>query len=83
MALLRQLKWHFRLRLAEDEHVWSNQHQSARLDSWKLLPFQPRFLQQVRLTQQQYGPVNLALVWDGDPDHDPWRIAINQLTCRH
>jgi len=78
MALLRQLKWHFRLRLAEDEYVWSNQHQSARLDSWKLLPFQPRFLQQVRLTQQQYGPVNLALVWDGDPDHDPWRIATDQ-----
>jgi hypothetical protein len=78
MALLRQLQWHFRLRLAEDEHVWSNQHQSARLDSWKLLPFQPRFLQQVRLTQQQYGPVNLALAWDGDPDHDPWRIATDQ-----
>lgn len=78
MVLLRQLKWHFRLRLAKNEQVWIDSHRSARLDSWKLSPFQPRFLQQVRLTQQQYGPVNLALVWDGDPDHDPWRIATDQ-----
>jgi hypothetical protein len=78
MALLRQLKWHFRLRLAKNEQVWTDSHQSARLDSWKLSPFQPRFLQQVQLTQQQYGPVNLALVWDGDSNHDPWRIATDQ-----
>jgi hypothetical protein len=78
MALLRQLKWHFRLRLPEDEYVWSGDQQPARLDSWKLAPYQPRFLQQVRLTKQQYGPVNIALVWDGEPDHDPWRIATDQ-----
>jgi len=78
MALLRQLKWHFRLRLPEDEYIWSGVQQPARLDSWKLTPYQPRFLQQVQLTKQQYGPVNIALVWDGDPDHDPWRIATDQ-----
>ena len=78
MALLRQLKWHFRLRLPEDEYVWPGDQQAARLDSWKLVPYQPRFLQQVRLTKQQYGPVNIALVWDGEPDHDPWRIATDQ-----
>ena len=39
---------------------------------------QPRFLQRVRLTAQRWGPVNVALTWDGDPTHDPWRIATDQ-----
>lgn len=78
MALLRQLKWRFRLRLPKDELVWSGNCQPARLDSWKLAPYQPRFLQDVYLTKQKYGPVNLALVWDGDPNNDPWRIATDQ-----
>jgi hypothetical protein len=78
MTLSRQVGWHFRLRLAENEAVWCGQRQSARLDSWELQPHQPRFLQRVRLTKQRYGPVNIALSWDGDPSHDPWRIVSDQ-----
>jgi len=78
MTLLRRLHWHFRLRLVENESVWSGHRQPARLDSWKLAPYQPCFLQGVRLTQQRYGPVNVAMTWDGNPDHDPWRIATDQ-----
>jgi hypothetical protein len=81
MALPRQLHWHFRLRLAENEYVWSGLRQRAHLDRWQLVPHQPRFLQAVRLTAQRYGPVNLALGWDGDPTHDPWRIASDQPAC--
>jgi hypothetical protein len=78
MALADQLHWHFRLRLTESEYVWLSDRQPARLDSWSLSPYQPCFLPAVRLTQQGYGPINLALVWDGHPQHDPWRIASDQ-----
>lgn len=78
MKLIRHLHWHFRVRLAENEYVWAKHRTGARLDSWVLTPYQPRFLQQVGLTAQRYGPVNLALVWDGQPTHDPWRIASDQ-----
>ena len=78
MTLARRLHWHFRLRLEANEQVGSGRRQPVRLDSWTLEPYQPCFLQGVRLTQQRYGPVNIALVWDGDPQHDPWRIATDQ-----
>lgn len=78
MSLARRLHWHFRLRLEANEQVWSGRRQPVRLDSWKLEPYQPYFLQGVRLTQQHYGPVNIALGWDGDLQHDPWRIATDQ-----
>lgn len=78
MRLLRQLDWHFRLRLAENESVSVRGQLPMPLTHWKLKPFQPRFLQRVRLTAQRYGPVNLALAWDGMPTHDAWRIVSDQ-----
>jgi hypothetical protein len=81
MSLARQLHWHFRLRLEADEWVGSGHRQPVRLDHWKLEPYQPHFLQGVRLTHQRYGPINIALVWDGEPQHDPWRIATDQPAC--
>lgn len=79
MQLARRLHWHFRLRLAENELVFEHkQGPSRNLDQWLLRPARPRFLQHVYLTQQRYGPVNVALVWDGDPTHDPWRIVTDQ-----
>lgn len=78
MALVRQFHWHFRLRLAENEMVWVGRRPAQRLDTWTLSAHQPRFLQRVRLTEQRYGPIGIALAWDGDPTHDPWRIATDQ-----
>lgn len=78
MTLARQLHWHFRLRLEASEQVWSGRRQPVRLDSWTVAPYQPVFLQGVRLTRQRYGPLHIALAWDGDPQHDPWRIATDQ-----
>lgn len=75
MTLLRQFHWHFCLRLAENEMVYVGRAVPQRLDAWTLTSHHPRFLQKVRLTAQRYGPVNIALAWDGDPTHDPWRIA--------
>jgi hypothetical protein len=77
MALLRQLQWHFRLRLAENEYVWVDQQRIC-LEQWPLQPYQPCFLQGVELTDQRYGPVNVAMAWDGQTDHDPWRIVTDQ-----
>jgi hypothetical protein len=68
MALLRQPKWHFRLRLTENEYVWPRPQQRSSLDSWMLVPYQPCFLQEVFLTDQLYGPVSIAMIWGGDPD---------------
>jgi hypothetical protein len=68
MALLRQLNWHFRLRLTENEYVWPRPQQRSSLDSWMLVPYQPCFLQEVFLTDQLYGPVSIAMIWGGDPD---------------
>ena len=78
MALLRQLRWHFRLRLEDNEYVWSGARQRRRLDSWELEPYQPHCLQGVHLTDQRYGPINIAMGWDGDAHHEPWRIASDQ-----
>jgi hypothetical protein len=78
MTLVRQFRWHFRLRLAENEKVWLGQRPPQPLNAWTLVAQQPRFLQRVRLTAQRVGPVHLALAWDGDPTHDPWRIATDQ-----
>jgi hypothetical protein len=78
MTLARQLDWHFRLRLEASEQVASGRRQPVRLDSRELEPYHPLFLQKVYLTQQRYGPVQVALVWDGQPSHDPWRIATDQ-----
>lgn len=80
MQLARELKWHFRLRLAENEYFSASQRGLAQLNSMPLTPTQPRFLQNIRLTQQNYGPVHLALIWDGDPAHEPWRLASDQHT---
>ena len=78
MALMRQFHWHFRLRLADNEKVWLGKRPAQPLNAWTLVAHQPRFLQRVRLTAQRFGPVNVALTWDGDPAHDPWRIATDQ-----
>ncbi len=78
MALMRQFHWHFRLRLADNEKVWLGKQPAQPLNAWTLVAHQPRFLQRVRLTAQRFGPVNVALTWDGDPTHDPWRIATDQ-----
>jgi hypothetical protein len=78
MRLAHQLHWHFRLRLEASELVWSGRRQPVPLDSWTLVPCQPHFLQRVHLTQQRYGPLNVAMLWDGHPQHDPWRIATDQ-----
>jgi hypothetical protein len=82
MRLCRHFRWNFRLRIAENEYIWLNQHTRRRVDSWPLEPYQPRYFQQVRLTDQRYGPLNLALGWDGDPAHDPWRIVTDQPATR-
>lgn len=82
MRLARQLRWHFRLRLAENEYVWAKGRRQ-RLDSLALAPYTPRFLQRVRVTDQRYGPVNVALVWDGDPAHDPWRVVSDERATLH
>jgi hypothetical protein len=78
MALARQVHWHCRLRLEENERVQVGRRQPGRLDSWPVEPYQPYWLQAVHLTQQRYGPVNVVLAWDGDSQHEPWRIATDQ-----
>ena len=32
----------------------------------------------MHLTDQRYGPINIAMGWDGDAHHEPWRIASDQ-----
>ena len=82
MAWASQLGWHFRLRLLGNETVWSGRRQPRPLESWALAPYVPCFLQKVRLTGQRYGPVNVAMGWDGDPEHDPWQIGTDQRASR-
>lgn len=83
MALARELHWHFRLRLEDNEQVWSGGRASRRLDSWSLKPYRPCCLQEVRLTAERYGPLHIAMVWDGDGTHEPWRIASDQRATPH
>jgi hypothetical protein len=37
----------------------------------------------VRLTAERYGPISIAMVWDGACNHEPWRIASDQHATRN
>jgi len=78
MALARELGWHFRLRLVKSEEVTFANGQHKHLAEIPLRRGQQRFFQRVRLTAQAYGPINLALTWDTDPEAEPWYIATDE-----
>jgi hypothetical protein len=79
MRLCKKLKWNFRIRIKSRFIVfWKNRKFSIN----DFIPTQPgkvRFLHQVALTREKYGPLHLALARDQESG-EIWLIASDQLT---
>lgn len=79
MAECRQRGWHFRLRLMGDEQVRLADGTVCPLRDSPLVKGQRCDEQGVYVTQAFYGPVNLALAWDAEPEaREPWYIASDE-----
>lgn len=80
MQHLTQLGWHDRIRL-KGNRIWQDALgvHHGQLGHQNLQPGEARFLQTIRLTKQQYGPVHVAL---GRPFHvdDVWCVVSDQPT---
>jgi hypothetical protein len=79
MRLCKKLKWNFIIRIKSHFTVfWKNRKFSIK----DFIPDQPgkvRFLHQVALTREKYGPLHLALARDQESG-EVWLIASDQLT---
>jgi len=79
-----QRGWHFRLRLRCNTWVVLKDGTKCQLRDLPLKKGQRLFLQDVHLTEEEYGPVNLACSWDeSDEDDDPWYIATDEEASNH
>lgn len=79
-----QRGWHFRLRLKNNTWITLKDGTKIQLRDLPLKKGQRLFLQRVYLTEEEYGPVNLACSWDqSDEDDDPWYIATDEEASNH
>lgn len=69
--------WHFCLRLMCDEYVTLADGRVYQLRDYPLQKGQRRYEQGVTVTQQGYGPINLALAWERDAK-EVWYIASDE-----
>jgi hypothetical protein len=61
MADLRDLGWHWRIRIKEIFYVYRRGHRGCKVNAISLARGQARFWHHVHITAQQFGPVHLAL----------------------
>jgi hypothetical protein len=73
-----EAKWHFRLRLKSDQLVRLADGRLWALCELHLARGMVRFLQQVYLGEEGYGPLNVALAWADTPKADRWFIATDE-----
>ena len=60
MSHVRQLGWHFRIRIKSNFWVYRRGHARCKVGRFCLWPGEALFLQQVHITTNKYGPVHLA-----------------------
>ena len=63
MRLLRQLGWHFRIRIKQNVYVHRATKGKQKVKALMPPPGQARFFSYVWLTDQRYGPLHLALAY--------------------
>jgi hypothetical protein len=84
MDKIFQRGWHFRLRLKNNTWITLKDGTKIQLRDLPLKKGQRLFLEGIYLTEEEYGPVNLACSWDEqDEDDDPWYIATDEEASNH
>jgi Transposase DDE domain len=61
LAHLRRLRWHFRIRIKPSFGVYRFGHSPCKVEDFTLAPGRARFLHNVAITADRFGPVSLAL----------------------
>ena len=79
MALCVKLGWHYRLRIKANFHVYQGDKRLGSVAELNLPAGAQRFLQGVSITEQRYGPVNLALGHSPD-GKEKWYVASDETT---
>lgn len=79
MALCAKLNWHYRLRIKSNFHVYQGDKKLGSVAELNLPAGTQRFLQGVSITEQIYGPVNLALCHSPD-GKEKWSVASDETT---
>lgn len=70
----RQRNWHFVLRAARDDVIWIEGAPQA-LSEFQVEPGETIWLENVLWTHQQFGPVNVAVVWDEQEQDSMYLIS--------
>lgn len=75
--------WHFRLRLQADQLVRLPGSPLQSFSQLRLRRGMVRFLQNVTLGREHYGPINVALAWPDTPKAERWIIATDEPANLH
>jgi hypothetical protein len=75
--------WHFRLRLKADQLVKVPGHPLQSFSQLRLRPGMVRFLHDVRLGVEHYGPLHIAMAWADTPNAERWIIATDEAPGLH
>lgn len=81
MAHLSRLGWHWRIRLKSSFWVYRPGHPRRKVNQFFVAPGQAQFWAGVRITEQQFGPVHLAI---GQPvgETERWVVLSDQPVSR-
>jgi hypothetical protein len=84
LKILKQIGWHFRIRLKSNYWIFQASHQARQVSS--LMPTYGNgcFINHVWITKRQYGPLYLALGHVITPNgHEKWAIISDEPAGRH
>jgi hypothetical protein len=76
---LKQMRWHFRIRIKASCWIEPRGHRRLQVRTICLAPGQARFWHRVRVTQQLFGPVSLAVA-RGRGSNDYWYVLSDEPT---
>jgi hypothetical protein len=84
MRLARQLGWHFRIRIKSSVYVRRSTKGKKKVKALMPAPGGARFFSHVWLTEQQYGPLHLALAYVQTKDsYEKWAIISDEPVGLH
>jgi hypothetical protein len=79
MQIARQLNWHFRIRVKRSVYVYRATHSRRTVRALMPPPGQARFFSHIWLTEQQFGPLHLALAYvQTQAGYQQWAIVSDE-----
>jgi len=84
MRIMRQLGWHFRIRIKSSVYIHRATQGKKKVKALMPAPGGARFFSHVWLTEQQYGPLHLALAYVQTQDgYEKWAIISDEPVGLH